>query len=546
MIKRVLNKQINSIGIAALLIALSSLASRFLGVFRDRILAGTFGAGDTLDVYYAAFKIPDLIYNLLVLGALSAGFIPVFTKLLKNPLAKAKGFILGEENKDAWELASISLNILGIFLLALSIIGMIFAPQFTKLITPGFSADKQAQTAALTRIMFLSPLFLGLSSIFGGILQSCKRFFIYSLSPIVYNLGIIFGALWLIKPFGIYGLAWGVVIGSFLHMIVQLPAVISMGFRYSPMIKIIKEIKEIGIMMVPRAMSLAITQINLTVITIIASTLAGGSLAIFNFANNLQSFPVGIFGISFAIASFPTLSAVAFNKKKLVENFSGSLRQILFFIVPSTVLLLTLRAQIIRVVLGSGKFDWEDTVLTMNTLGFFALSLFSQSIIPLLTRVFYARHNSKTPFIIGLCTATVNVVLALLLKKKFGVAGLALAFSIDNILNFLALWAVLHWEIGDMDETRILISTVKFSSAAIVCGLAVQSAKLIIEPFVNMDKFWGIFTQGFLAGIIGIAVYLAICVLLRSEELFSFWSSVKRRLPFKKIETCDQSEARGI
>lgn len=566
MIKKLLNGQINSITVAALLVALSSLASRFLGIFRDRILASEFGAGDTLDIYYAAFRVPDLIFNLLVLGALSAGFIPILTKLIKDPSCKRTGIFSKSPNCKAWELVNNLLNTLGIVLLLLSVIGILTAPWLMKLIAPGFSGDKQALTAALTRIMFLSPVFLGISSILGGILQSFKRFFVYSLAPIMYNVGIIIGALYFVPRWGIYGLAWGVVFGAGLHMFIQLPTVIKLGFRHRLRLNLKdKNLREIMTMMVPRTMSLGIAQINLVVITIIASTLASGSLAVFNFANNLQFFPISIFGISFAVAAFPTLAAVAFNKKKIVKNFSNIFRQILFFIVPATVLLLTLRAQIIRVILGTGQFNWEDTILTINTLGFFTISLFAQASIPLLVRMFYARHNSKTPFYIGLVSVGANIVLSLILPKMImcrtvlgeggelielctpmGVAGLALAFSIASIINFILLWFVLRLELGSLNEKRILVAALKFSAAAIACGAAVQGMKLLVWPYIDMTRVWGVFTQGFIAGVSGILVYFAFCALLRSKELFSFWESVKRRIPWRKIEADDQGEARGL
>ena len=309
------------------------------------------------------------------------------------------------------------------------------------------------------------------------------------------------------------------------------------------------DLRKIGAMMIPRTMSLAISQINLVVITIVASTLAVGSLAVFNLANNLQSFPIGIFGISFAIAAFPAFSAVAFSKKDLIASFSSTLRQILFFIVPSTVLLITLRAQVIRVILGTGNFDWEDTVLTMNTLAFFCLSLFAQASLPLLVRVFYARHDSKTPFLIGLFSAIVNVALSLWLAKRLGVEGLALAFSLSSILNFILLWLALRFSLGQMDEIKILVAVIKFSAASLACGITVQGVKVIIWPFVDMTKFLGVLTQGLAAGLAGIFIYAAVCSLLRSEEFISVWTPIKYkfcRLPWKKVTTDDQGEARGI
>lgn len=551
MIKRLFSGQINSVALAALLVAFSSLTSRFLGIFRDRILAGAFGAGDTLDIYYAAFRVPDLIFHLLVLGALSAGFIPILTGLIKD--TKFSHFVSyhKSKNKEAWDLANNILNILALSLFFISFVGIIFAPVLVKLIALGFSPEKQLLTVKLTRLMLLAPIFLGLSSVFGGILQSFKRFFVYSLSPIVYNIGIIFGALYFVPMNnmfgGIDGLAWGVVLGAFLHMAVQLPLVYKLGFRHRFKIDFKnKNVKKIFKMMVPRTLSLGIAQVNLLVITIIASTLQAGSLSVFNFANNLQSFPVSIFGISFAVAVFPTLSAFAFDRKKLIKNFSDIFRQILFFIVPATVLLLTLRAQIIRVVFGVGKFNWEDTILTMNTLAYFSISLFAQASLPLLVRMYYARHNSKTPFFIGLASAIINIFCSLYFAPRLGIAGLALAFSIASIFNFVLLWIFLKIEIGDMDELKIIYSSLKFSVAALISGISIQGMKLLVVDYVNMSTFLGILSQGLFAGLIGIIIYLAIASLLKSEELFYFWGLLKRRLPWNKVETGDQGEARGI
>lgn len=539
--------KINSITVAALLVALSSLISRFLGIFRDRILAGEFGAGETLDIYYAAFRIPDLIFNLLVLGALSAGFVPIFTKLINKNSEKIKEKFFGKEHSDAWVLANNVLNILGLFLIIISIIGIIFAPSLMKLIAPGFNQTEQIVSANLARIMFLSPVFLGVSGIFGGILQSYKRFFVYSLSPILYNVGIIIGALYFVPIWGVYGLAWGVAIGAFFHMAVQLPMVFKLGYRYLPIINFKnKNVRRIGKMMVPRTLSLGISQINLLVITIIASTLSAGSLTIFNFANNLQSFPIGIFGISFAVAAFPTLSALTSKRDELVKHFSSVFRQILFFIVPSTVFLLTLRAQIIRVILGTGAFDWADTTMTMDALAIFSLSLFAQALLPLMARMFYAIEDSKTPFFVGLISSILNIFLSLYLAPRIGVAGLALAFSVSMIINFIALWLVLRIRLGDLDEIRILSSVVKFSAAAVACGIIVQLIKDSMGHLVNMERFWGILVQGLLSGFFGLVIYMIFCAILASEEFFDFWYAVKRRLPFKKVSTGDQGEARGI
>lgn len=553
-IKNIFKKRTSGITAAAILVGVFSLFSRVLGLFRDRILAGQFGAGEILDVYYSAFRVPDLIYNLLILGALSAGFIPIFSGLIKKMKGNNDFYFCysKNENKEAWNLVSNILNTLIIVLLFFSIIGLIFSPQLINLITPGFSPELKKSAVLLTRIMFFSPLFLGISSLLGGVLQSFKNFLMFSLAPIFYNLGIIAGAVFLVPILGISGLAWGVVLGSFLHMIIQIPSVKVLGFKWKFFINLRdKNLLKIFKMMIPRTLSLAISQINLLVVTIIASTLTAGSLTVFNFANNLQSFPIGIFGISFAVAAFPALSSAAFNNKKLIKSFSYTLRQILFFIIPSTILLITLRAQIVRVIYGSGAFSWTDTVLTIDALGFFALSLFAQATIPLLTRVFYARHNSKVPFYIGLIVVVVNIFLSLFLGKRMGVAGLALAFSLASILNFMILWLWLYFEIGDLDQKKIINSVIKFSIAGLVAGFVVQAGKSLVWPLINMTKFLGVLIQGMFAGLLGLGIYFLLCYLMKSEEMLELIEVIKKKLPFskktKKIDDIpDQSEVRGL
>jgi putative peptidoglycan lipid II flippase len=518
MLKKIFSKSTKTISAAAILVASFSVLSRFLGIIRDKILASEFGADITLDAYYAAFRVPDLLFNLIVLGALSAGFIPVFTKHVKD--FSLSGKRSREKNKEAWLLSSYVLNLLMISLVVASILGMIFANYLIDILVPGFGPEQKKLTVTLTRVMFLSPIFLGISSVLSGVLQSYKRFFAYSLAPILYNLGIILGAVYFSKVLGPVGLAWGVILGAFLHMIIQVPSALISGFTWQLKIDFKNSgLRKILKMMVPRTLTLAISQINLLVVTVISSTLIAGSLAVFNFANNLQSFPLGVFGVSFAIAAFPTLSRLSGQTEKIKKVFNKTFKQILFFIIPSTVLLITLRAQIIRVILGAGKFDWQDTVLTIDTLGFFALSLFAQAVLPLMVRMFYAHDNSKTPFFMGLISVIVNVFLSFYLAGIMGVAGLALSFSISMILNFFLLWISLRIKLGSFNEINILTSVLKFSIAAILAGLAVQVTKIVIWTFVDMTTFWGVFTQGLGAGIVGIIVYLVIAYLLKVEEI---------------------------
>ena len=548
MIKKILNHKLfldsspsNSVISAAFIITIAGLASRLLGLVRDRFLAATFGAGDTLDVYYAAFRIPDLIYNFLILGALSAAFIPVFT-----------GLVSKRKKAEAWDAANGVMNLAVFFVVILSVIFCLFAPYLMKLITPGFPPEKMSQVVLLTRIMLLSPIFLGISGIFGGILTSFKRFLIYSIAPILYNFGIIFGIVFFVKLWGTVGLAWGVVLGAFLHMIIQWPAARHLGFRHNFHFRryfFDKNIQHILRLMIPRTMGIAASQANLFIITIFASTLATGSLAIFSFAQNLQSVPLGIFGVSFSIAAFPTLSAFwATNEKnKFANTFAETFCQIMFFIIPLSILILLLRAQIVRVTLGAGKFDWEDTILTYECLKYFTLSLFAQSVLPLLTRSFYAIHNTKTPFYIAIFSEIINIGAVLLLIGKYGIQGLAMAFSLTSLVQMILLFFALRSKFDDLGDKKIVSSIGKIALAAIFSGIVVQLSKYAVASFVNMETFLGVFSQLIISGALGILVFLILCHILQLEEYLSFKKSLTKRIfKDKKAITENTGEVSGV
>lgn len=516
MLSRILYKLQTTIMGGAIIVGTASVVSRLIGLLRDRLLASTFGAGDTLDVYYAAFRLPDFIFNILVLGALSSSFIPVFLDYWCRDKSSQ------ESQQQAWKITNSVLNLILIGLIVVGGLMALFAPQLTELIAPGFSPDKQAETAQLTRIMLLSIVFFGLSNVVSGVLNSFRKFFAYSLAPIMYNLGIIFGIMVLVPQWGKPGLAIGVVMGALAHLLVQLPAVFKSGYRYRWIIDTTHAgVKKIGKLMVPRAFGLAVVQINQIVINVIASTLRTGSVAIFNLANNLQSFPIGVFGVSLAVSSFPVFSK-AFAEKDtqgFVFHFSETFRRVLFFIIPASVAILLLRAQIVRLILGAGQFDWTDTVLTAQTLGLFSISLFAQSLIPMLARSFYAFQNTKTPVIISLISMAVNVVLGYWLSQRWGISGLAMAFSFASVLNMLLLLATLRVTIGYLDDNRILRSVFKIMVGSAALGFVIQWLKYVIAPVVDMQTFWGVFAQTAGSLIVGIIIYLVVTMLLQSDEI---------------------------
>lgn len=529
---------------AAFVVAVSTLLASLLGMVRDRLLASTFGAGELLDLYYAAFRIPDFFYNTVLVGMTSSAFLPVLTRYL-HLADKREGLCpLNRKLRFAPEAENFIQSLASILLIGLAIISSILfvlTPYLTELIIPGFSNEQQAKTAELTRIILLSPIFLSFSGIIGNILNLRGLFFFYSLAPIVYNIGSIFSIIFLVPVMGISGLAWGIIIGAASHFLIQFIPSIAFGlkfrFAWNPwhpgIVKVLK-------LMIPRSIHLGALQLNLIITTLLASTLPAGSLAVFNFANNLQSLPLGIFGASYAIAAFPTLAVLVVknNKNKFRDEFLNIMCQILFFIIPLSALMIILRAQIVRLVLGSGKFDWEDTILTLNVLGILAISLFAQSLNLLFVRAFFALHDTITPLKSGIIGVFANVLVgyfvisywdyfAPLLEKeihlsglKSPVVGLALAYTVSQIAIFVFLLVGLHNKyLKNVDIKLLQKSLGKIALATLFMGAAAQIIKFFWGIFVPLQTFWAVAGQILISSVVAIAIYLFLCKILKCKEL---------------------------
>jgi len=547
---------------AAFLVAVFTLLASILGMIRDRMLAGYFGAGAELDSYYAAFRIPDFFYNTVLVGITSSAFLPVLTRYLHKPASKS----LQPESEPLSELFSFPqetrefvnslVSILALGLFVITSLLWFFAPYLLRWIAPGFTPSQQETTALLTRILLLSPVFLSFSGMLGNILNIHRFFFFYSLAPVVYNLGSIIAILVLVPIMGITGLAWGIVLGAMFHFLVQFFPAVFMGLKinwqwnpYHPgILKVFK-------MMLPRSIHLGLIQSNFIIVTLLASTLPVGSLAVFNFANNLQSLPLGIFGASFAIAAFPTLSILAAKQKtkEFREEFSNIMRQILFFIIPLSVILIILRAQVVRLILGSGKFDWEDTILTFNVLGILAISLFAQSLNLLFIRAFFALHDTVTPLKSGIIGVIVNIFVgaaavkywqhfaplwendAYLWGLKSPIVGLALAYSLSQIAMFVFLMVGLFDYLKGIDVLAVKKSLGKIALATLIMGGAVQFAKWGWGRLIPLSNLPAVAGQIALSGIIGIAIYLLICKILKSKELTSLYNECPKILRRKKF-----------
>lgn len=521
--KRALLRSAKTVTSAAFLVAFFSILSRIVGLIRDRILAGEFGASDELDIYFAAFRLPDLFYALIVVGALSASFIPLFTKAYKK------------KKQVAWDLTSNTLTILTVTFSGLLILVAIFAPLFVDLIAPGFDADKQLAVIGLVRLMLIAQLILGASMVIGSALQGAKVFLPYAIAPIFYNVGIILGAIFLVPIFGLNGLAFGVIGGAILHLLIQLVGLYVIGYRYRPQLRFRDaSIRYIAGHLPPRVMGLAVGQVNLIAMTAIASTLTVGAVTMLQFAYNIFFFPLGVIGVSYAIAAFPSLCEKA-GKRNLTDFrdiLSLTMRQMLLFMVPATILFYGLRAQIVRVAVGAGEYDWAQTIQTANVMGWLVIGLIAHGLVFLLVRAFFARNDSMTPFIVGLMSTLIFIASALLLVPLYEIRGIAMAYSASAALQAIALLGLLSSRIKAGGFGDVFNALVKFSIAGVVTAGALQGFKTIATDTLGftLNTFWAVFGQGLFAGGLAFIVYLALLYLLRSEELLSILAGLERRV----------------
>jgi putative peptidoglycan lipid II flippase len=498
-------------------------ASRVLGLVRDRLLSARF-APDELGVYFAAFRLPNLIFELLVMGALTSAFIPVFTKYLTR----------GEE-KEGWHMASILINMSVILLASVSLPILIWAPQFSRLLAPGFSDSQVTQMAAFSRFMIVFqvvPLLVG--NFFTGILQSYSLFLMPALAPVVYNVGIIIGILALSGPLGLYAPVVGVGVGALLFVLIQLPILLKVGYVHELSFDVHhKGVREVGRLIGPRMLGLAVSQIDSTVDLILASLLGARMVTIFNFAQNLQGLPVGLFGASVAQAALPTLSMASIkeDKEQFKSSIISAIHQILFFVLPSSVFFIVLRIPIVRLIFGASRFDWEATVLTGMTLSMFSISLFAQSIVHVLARGFYALYDTRTPVITSVISIAINTIGSIIFIRVYHlpVWSLGLSTSIASIINAVTLFVLLDKRVGSFPRKKLFLSPTKMIIAAVIAGVAVFiPLKLFDQLIFDTTRTFGLFLLTGTAGGLGLLMYVAISWVFNVNEVHSFIALMKR------------------
>ena len=512
----------NNILSGATILMVAVFASKFLGLVRDRLLVHNFDT-TTAAIFFAAFKLPDLMFQLLIFGAVSVAFIPVFTDYLTK-----KG-----EN-EAFKFASNILNLSLMFYIIITILALFFVSPLNSVLIPGFVGQQKILTDQLTRLILFSQILLVIGSFFMGVAQSFQRFIIPSLSPLVYNLGIIFGIVFLSKPFGISGPAIGVVIGALLYVLIQIPLMSSLGFRYKLSINIFdKGVREIFKLMSVRNIGVAFDQLNDAVGIALASLVSYSSVTLLTFAQHLQVVPIGLFGLTLSQAALPVLSRERSKGEEGLFKITllTTMHQILFLTLPATAMLIVLRIPIVRLVFGASQFNWTDTVLTGRTVAFFAVGLAAQSVILLLVRSFYALKDTQTPVMVSIITVFINVALSFWFVRilYLEVWSLGISYSVATNLAVILLILFLNKKVGGFEINSLMVPALKMILASLVAAIALYIPIKALDQLVfDTTRTINLLALTGIASVFGLSIYLLLVYLLQVKELNTFIDLLKK------------------
>ncbi len=514
----------NSILSASLVLGVTFGLSALLGLFRSKFLYAYFFNCCVLqlDAYNAAFRLPDLIFKLLVTGALSASFIPVFSSYLHK------------DERMANKIASTIINLLLLVFIVISVIVFIFAPFFNSIIAAGFSAEQITLMTELTRILLFAQIFFLISNFFTAILQVHQIFIVPSLSPIVYNLAIIVSIFTLAPIFGIYGIAYGAVIGAILHFGIQLPFIKGTGFNYAIVInRNLSGVKEVIRLMFPRTLSLGLGEIENTITLFFASSLSAGSISLLNLAMQIMYLPSRIFGTTIGQASLPILSKnIARNEIDLFRNtVRKTILQSLFIAVPLTTLLLVHRVAIIRLAFGAREFPWSATLITAKTLAYLTPAIVAQAVIQILVRAFYALHDTKTPLRISFISLIANIGTAFFFINytDLGILGLALSASVGNIVQCLGLLIIFIRVIDGTGWLKTLLNFVKILFASVLMGLSTWLSLRVFDLFVfDTSKTLPLLILFCFTSVVGLTVFILSANLFQVEEITDYQKYLNR------------------
>jgi len=543
-----LSKEIIGLHEAAYLLGFFAICSQVLALFRDRILASSFGAGNILDIYYSAFRIPDILFVTVASIVSVSVLIPFLMERMEKGEKEAKDFI------------DTVFSFFFIFVSVSGIIAYVFTPTIMAKLFPMFvDSDSFSELIKLTRVLILSPVFLGFSNLLASITQLNRRFFLYAVSPVMYNLGIIFGIKVLYPILGLTGLGYGVILGTILHFSIQVPYIVKKGMfpKFTFRIKY-DFVKKIVLTSLPRTITVSANEIAELFLVSFASFFVVGSISIFNFSFNLQSVPFSIIGISYSLAAFPTLTRLfsSGNRGEFVNQMIMSSRHIIFWSVPVSVLFIVLRAQIVRVILGAGRFNWDDTRLTAAALALFTISLVAQNLVTLFVRSYYSQGKTKTPLILNVVSALIivlssyyfiflfktNVYFKFFIESIMKVSDipgtivlmLPLGFSFGLFFSLVVHWWGFSKHFSDFSKPvfRTFFQTV---SASVIMGYVSYVSLNILDGVLNINTLMGIFLQGFISGVLGIISAVIVLYILDSQELKEVWTTLHHKIWKAKI-----------
>ncbi|GIW13767.1 MAG: putative lipid II flippase MurJ [Tepidiforma sp.] len=472
------------LALAALIVAFGFIGSRLLGVVRTVVIANTFGASPELDAYNVAFRIPDLIFQVLAGATLGSAFIPVFARKFER-----------EGPAQAWLLASRVLNLVVLATLLMCAAAFVLAPVLVPAIAPGLgddigrSEELTGHAVELTRIMLGSTLLFAASGMLTGMLNGRERFLLPALAPMLYNLGIIFGAVVLADRWGVNGLAFGVVLGAGLHLGVQVPGVVSEGFRYRPSLGWGDPgVMEVARLMGPRVVGLAAAQVNFVVTGFFASRVGASAISNMTYAWLLAGLPLALFGMALSTAVFPRLAGQVARDdlSALTDTVSRVLRMILFLTVPAAVGLALLREAAVITLLERGAFTRADSMMTAAALGWYCLGIVPQAGIEIHSRGFYALGDTRTPVVLAVLAVAVNLVLGAMVWRPFGVSGLALAVGTASWVEWAGLYVLFVRRTGWRPEGELAAAS-RMALAAAVMALALATGMAVLDTASRLD-----------------------------------------------------------
>jgi putative peptidoglycan lipid II flippase len=514
-----------SLARSAIIVGLAFVLSRILGLVREVVLANQFGTTSTMDAYVSAFRIPDLLFLVVIAGSFGAAFIPVFGEYL------AKG-----DEERAWRLASAVLTWAGIVVVALSLIIFVFARPMMRIVAPGFDDETTTLAVDLMRILLLSPIFLGTGIAFKGILEAQHQFTWPAFAPLVYNIAIIAGAVWFAPEYGIEAVAWAVIIGAIGHMLIQLPSVLRSGLVFRPTLnRQVEGLAEVGRLLGPRIIGLAAFQVNFIAINAFASTLSSERVSALNYSWQLLMLPHGVLALSISTVIFPTLAELYSmgDDAGFRATLDRTLRPLLFLSIPAGAGLFLIREPIVRLIYQSGSFDATSTDLVAAPLAWFAIGLVGYALTEILTRVFYATRDTRTPVITGVLTVIANLLLCALLIGSLGHSGLALALSVTTGAEAIILWLFLRQRAGGVVGPDFLPWLARVALATSGMGVLIWLTVGIVNDVQTNQDIALIWREAFFLYALGMYMlaFVVLALVLRIPELESMIARVASRLP---------------